>query len=145
MEQDGMEIDRSLVRPPAVAGIFYPSTPKELAATVQFYLSQAAEKFGDAKLISPQGNYRAARWIRLFRLNCRPGYNSLRSRANKITRVVMMGPCHRVGGSLDWLCRPHKLSARRSATFRWTWMQQPKLCILTRLKFTMKRTKKIIH
>ena len=39
-----MEIDRSLVRPPAVAGIFYPSTPKELAATVQFYLSQAAEK-----------------------------------------------------------------------------------------------------
>ena len=144
MEQDGMEIDRSLVRPPAVAGIFYPSTPKELAATVQFYLSQAAEKFGDAKLISPKAIIAPHAGYVYSGLTAAAGYNSLRSRANKITRVVMMGPCHRVG--ISGLALPsHKLSARRSATFRWTWMQQPKLCILTRLKFTMKRTKKIIH
>ena len=97
MEQDGMEIDRSLVRPPAVAGIFYPSTPKELTATVQFYLSQAAEKFGDAKLISPKAIIAPHAGYVYSGLTAAAGYNSLRSRANKITRVVMMGPCHRVG------------------------------------------------
>ena len=92
-----MEIDRSLVRPPAVAGIFYPSTPKELTATVQFYLSQAAEKFGDAKLISPKAIIAPHAGYVYSGLTAAAGYNSLRSRANKITRVVMMGPCHRVG------------------------------------------------
>ena len=49
-----MEFDGSLARPPAVAGIFYPSTSKELTATVQYYLSQAKEKFSGANLMSPK-------------------------------------------------------------------------------------------
>ncbi len=51
------------VRPAAVAGTFYPSKPRELDASVQYYLAQAAAEFEAAKgpvpkaIIAPHAGY----------------------------------------------------------------------------------------
>ncbi|MAI11603.1 MAG: hypothetical protein CBD27_05975 [Rhodospirillaceae bacterium TMED167] len=95
--QDVLKLDESLVRQPAVAGTFYPSNPTELAATVQFYLSQAKEKIGTACLIPPKAIIVPHAGYVYSGLTAAAAYNSLRMQSDKITRVIMMGPCHRVG------------------------------------------------
>ncbi len=70
--------DSQLIRPPAVAGMFYPSNPKELEASVHYYLTEAANKFempsstAPKAIIAPHAGYvysgltAAAVYIRLF-------------------------------------------------------------------------------
>jgi AmmeMemoRadiSam system protein B/AmmeMemoRadiSam system protein A len=91
-----MTFTDSLVRPAAVAGMFYPSNPKELDATVQYYLAEAAKKFpGEPEhapkaIIAPHAGYVYSG------LTASSVYNQLLPVRDKIKRVVMMGPCHRV-------------------------------------------------
>ncbi len=87
------------VRPPAVAGMFYPRDPKELKASVGHYLAEAAgsgqadgQPDGPAPkaIIAPHAGYIYSG----FTAAC--AYSRLVPGADKIKRVVMMGPCHRV-------------------------------------------------
>lgn len=91
-----MSLDPSLVRPPAVAGMFYPSNPKELDASVQFYLAEAEQKLpspgerAPKAIIAPHAGYVYSG------LTAAAVYNQLIPAREQIKRVVMMGPCHRV-------------------------------------------------
>ncbi len=87
------------VRPPAVAGMFYPRDPKELKASVGYYLAEAAKSHragGQADrrapkaIIAPHAGYIYSG----FTAAC--AYTRLVPAADRIKRVVMMGPCHRV-------------------------------------------------
>ena len=83
------------VRPPAVAGSFYPAEPAALQAAVARHLSQARDGAADAGappkiLVVPHAGYvysgaTAAR-----------GYALLAPVAARIRRVVLLGPVHRV-------------------------------------------------
>jgi AmmeMemoRadiSam system protein B len=78
------------VRHPAVAGMFYPDDPVELEAMVQDLMEQAGSEGPAPKaLIAPHAGYRfsgptAAR-----------AYARLRPVADRISRVVLLGPAHR--------------------------------------------------
>ena len=84
------------VRPAAVAGMFYPSKPRELDASVQYYLAQAAAEFPAATgpvpkaIIAPHAGYIYSG------LTAAAAYARLKKARGTIKRVVMMGPCHRV-------------------------------------------------
>ncbi len=85
----------NLIRPPAAAGMFYPSNPKELEASVQYYLNEAAAKFDAAKtapkaIIAPHAGYVYSG------LTAAAVYNRLAPARGIIKRVIIMGPCHRV-------------------------------------------------
>jgi AmmeMemoRadiSam system protein B/AmmeMemoRadiSam system protein A len=86
----------NLVRPPAVAGMFYPSNPKELDATVQFYLAEAAKTFPDRPAHAPKAIIAPHAGYVYSGLTASSVYNQLLPVKDKIKRVVMMGPCHRV-------------------------------------------------
>ena len=84
------------VRPPAVAGLFYPAEPARLRADVGAMLEAARPAAGDgapapAALIVPHAGYvysgptAALAWARA---------EALRGR---VRRVIMLGPAHRVG------------------------------------------------
>lgn len=87
------------VRPPAVAGLFYPADPRVLARDVDGYLeagalldvarpdgTQAAPK----ALVVPHGGYVYSGAVAGL------GYATLAPACGRITRVVLLGPCHRV-------------------------------------------------
>lgn len=97
MTFDIMDLDPSLVRPPAVAGMFYPSNPKELETSVRFYLSEAEAEIPLTSNTAPKAIIVPHAGYIYSGLTAAAGYNSLRPIANRIKRVVMMGPCHRVG------------------------------------------------
>ena len=83
------------VRPPAVAGLFYPAEPARLRTDVETMLEAARSAVGvdadPAALIVPHAGYvysgptAALAWVRA---------GALRGR---VRRVVMLGPAHRVG------------------------------------------------
>ena len=82
----------SRVRPPAVAGMFYPGNPAVLQRTVDELLAAATPHPGaqPKALIVPHAGYiysgpMAAR-----------GYASLLPQAGQIRRVILLGPTHRV-------------------------------------------------
>jgi len=80
------------VRPPAVAGPFYPADPEDLRALIHTCLRDAAPSSGPATkaIIAPHAGYvysgpiAASAYARLIPL------------AGQIRRVVLAGPCHRV-------------------------------------------------
>lgn len=77
------------VRPPAVAGQFYPSDPKVLARTVDEFLARAAvEQTGGPllALIAPHAGYEFSGQVAAY------SYSLLKGR--KIERVVVISPCH---------------------------------------------------
>ena len=81
------------VRPPAVAGFFYPADAGALARAVDGYLSGV----GDPKqtpapkaIIVPHAGYVYSAPV------AAPAYAALKEAAGRIRRVVMMGPAHRV-------------------------------------------------
>ena len=91
------------VRPPAVAGMFYPRDPKELKASVSYYLAEAAGSGRADGQTDGQADNRAPKAIIAphagyiysgFTAAC--AYTRLAPAADRIKRVVMMGPCHRV-------------------------------------------------
>jgi AmmeMemoRadiSam system protein B/AmmeMemoRadiSam system protein A len=83
------------IRPPAIAGTFYPNNPVELEATVQYFLSEAVIKFGPAvnvpkAIIVPHAGYIYSG------LTAAAVYNRLQPAREIIKRVVILGPCHRI-------------------------------------------------
>jgi len=85
-----------LIRPPAVAGMFYPSNPKELEASIQYYLSEAAAKFEPAGETAPKAIIAPHAGYVYSGLTAAAVYNRLVPARDIITRVVILGPCHRV-------------------------------------------------
>jgi AmmeMemoRadiSam system protein B len=96
----------ALVREPAVAGLFYPAAPERLAALVAALMDQAADAAPAAPappspsstsqpaapvkaLIVPHAGYRYSG------PTAAAGYATLAAGAYE--RVVLLGPCHRVG------------------------------------------------
>lgn len=80
------------IRPPAVAGLFYPGEPAELRDTVSEYLAQAAATSDTAPkaLIVPHAGYMYSGGI------AAAAYSHIAHRRSQIRRVVLIGPSHRV-------------------------------------------------
>ena len=84
---------KTSARPPAVAGMFYPSDPAELRAQVRRFLDGAVGEGPRPRplaLIVPHAGYVYS--------GCVAGsaYALLEPIADEIERVVLLGPCHRV-------------------------------------------------
>ena len=80
------------IRPPAVAGVFYPSDPSELRDEVSGYLAQTATVVGPTPkaLIVPHAGYIYSGVI------AAAAYSQVSQRRRDIRRVVLIGPSHRV-------------------------------------------------
>jgi AmmeMemoRadiSam system protein B len=80
------------VREPAVAGQFYPEDPGELQALVDGLLQEASCKEGAAPkaLIAPHAGYVYSGAVAAAAYACLARYRDVYS------RVVLLGPCHRV-------------------------------------------------
>ncbi|MDR1449046.1 MAG: AmmeMemoRadiSam system protein B [Propionibacteriaceae bacterium] len=94
------------IRPPAVAGLFYPAQASRLRADVDALLDAAVGPALPPKaLIAPHAGYIYSGSTAAC------AYASLRSRQGEIAHVVLLGPCHRV--SLPGIALP---KATRFAT-----------------------------
>ncbi len=81
----------SRVRPPAVAGLFYPDDPYELRAVLSGYLGRAPQATGRPKaIIVPHAGYVYSGPI------AAAAYRALAAVASGIGRVVLAGPSHRI-------------------------------------------------
>jgi AmmeMemoRadiSam system protein B len=81
----------SQTRPPAVAGRFYPGSPAQLGDCVEQLLAAAQAASEPPKgVIAPHAGYVYSGAI------AATAYASLRARAREITKVVLLGPAHRV-------------------------------------------------
>lgn len=81
---------RTAIRPPAVAGAFYPADPRRLAADVRRYLSEASPPAVDFPLrilIVPHAGYVYSGPV------AATGYRLLEGRAD-LRRIIMVGPSH---------------------------------------------------
>lgn len=79
------------VRPPAVAGAFYPADPFRLRSMVEQFLQQAAETALIPKgLIAPHAGYVYSGPV------AATGYASVEKLRGRIERVVLIGPSHHV-------------------------------------------------
>jgi len=79
------------IRPPAVAGLFYPADADELTHAVQTFLAEARPYHLIPKaLIVPHAGYVYSGAI------AATAYATLRSVAARIRRVVLLGPTHQV-------------------------------------------------
>jgi AmmeMemoRadiSam system protein B len=80
------------VRPPAVAGIFYPGTPSELRRAVREYLSEALAPEGPAPkaAIVPHAGYVYSGPV------AATAYAAFAPLRDQVRRVVLLGPAHRV-------------------------------------------------
>lgn len=79
------------IRPAAVAGYFYPADPVELRSTINQLMNQAQARGPVPKaLIAPHAGYIYSG------LTAANAYASLQPVREKITRVVLLGPAHRV-------------------------------------------------
>lgn len=81
-------------RPPAVAGMFYPDKPQELAAAVRSFIAEAAPPATPrpAKaVVAPHAGYIYSGAI------AGTAYATLAARGKDLERVVLIGPAHRVG------------------------------------------------
>ena len=82
----------TFVRQAAVAGSFYPGDARELDATVQYHLSKTSPPQGPSPkaIIAPHAGYIYSGPV------AATAYARLAPVAERITRVVLLGPCHRV-------------------------------------------------
>jgi AmmeMemoRadiSam system protein B len=87
-----MTYESSIVRPPAVAGMFYPSAADVLAADVERFVAEAPVYRGPPPraLIVPHAGYVYSGPI------AGTAYAALRSISKRVRRVVLLGPSHRV-------------------------------------------------
>jgi len=84
------------IRQPAVAGMFYPAEPNTLSHDIQHYLDSAddIETASSAKaIVVPHAGYIYSGPV------AASAYKQLFSRREKIKRVVLLGPSHRVAFS----------------------------------------------
>jgi AmmeMemoRadiSam system protein B len=82
----------TVVREPAVAGLFYPRDPSELRTMIEGLLDQVEFQAGLAPkaLIVPHAGYVYSGSV------AATAYARLRSYRDRYTRVILLGPCHRV-------------------------------------------------
>lgn len=93
------------IRPPAVAGMFYPSDPAELRRTIDGFLAQARTDQPDVSVGSSSADRRTAPKALIAPhagyiysgLVAASAYVRLAPLRGTITRVVLLGPSHRVG------------------------------------------------
>ena len=80
------------VRPPAVAGAFYPGTARELGATVDTHLAKAKPTKGPVPkaIIAPHAGFVYSGPV------AATAYARIKPAKDTIKRVVLLGPCHRV-------------------------------------------------
>ncbi len=79
------------VRPPAVAGMFYPSSPQALRREVQAFLDQTQPgKWLPKAIIAPHAGYIYSGPV------AASAYALLQPVARNIRRVILLGPVHRV-------------------------------------------------
>ena len=80
------------IRQPAVAGMFYPDDPAELDAMLTGFLSQVSAKAGPTPkaIIAPHAGYIYSGPV------AASAYSQLIPLRDKISRVVLLGPSHRV-------------------------------------------------
>lgn len=85
----------TLIREPAVAGQFYPGNPAELGATIRTFFDEIEASAGPPPkaLIVPHAGYIYSGPI------AATAYARLRPHRARYTRVVLLGPCHRVAVS----------------------------------------------
>ncbi len=80
-----------IVRPPAVAGMFYPADPEQLTHDVhQFLLDAPSCNLIPKALIVPHAGYMYSGIV------AASAYNCLETIASRIRKVVLLGPTHRV-------------------------------------------------
>jgi AmmeMemoRadiSam system protein B len=88
------ERDKSRIRPPAVAGLFYPANANELRHDVSGYVEASSPQSKVARppkaLIVPHAGYQYSGPVAGF------AYRTLRDWSAGIRHVVMIGPSHRV-------------------------------------------------
>lgn len=81
----------SVIRPAAVAGLFYPASPEQLTHDVQQFLHEAHRfDLHPKALIAPHAGYVYSGPI------AATAYATLQSVASHIRRVVLFGPTHRI-------------------------------------------------
>lgn len=82
----------ALIREPAVAGCFYPSDPDELRTTIRALLEEASPVPGPPPraLIAPHAGYEYSGAV------AATAYTQLAPHRDTITRVILLGPAHRV-------------------------------------------------
>ena len=81
----------SNIRQPAVAGMFYPASPDQLRDEIETYLNSVQITEAPPKaLIAPHAGYIYSGPI------AASAYASLKPVADKIHKVVLLGPAHRV-------------------------------------------------
>ncbi len=88
-----LDSDKSRIRPPAVAGLFYPANANELRHDVSGYVDASSPQSvsGPPKaLIVPHAGYQYSGPVAGF------AYRRLRDGSASIRHVVMIGPSHRV-------------------------------------------------
>jgi MEMO1 family protein len=80
------------IREPAVAGMFYPGEAKDLVAAVDGFLAQARGSHAEPvkAVIAPHAGYVYSGPI------AGSAYHALAPRGDSVTRVVVVGPSHRV-------------------------------------------------
>ncbi|MFZ1830795.1 MAG: AmmeMemoRadiSam system protein B [Candidatus Competibacteraceae bacterium] len=81
------------IRTPAVAGMFYPANAAELRSQVKTFLNQVHTPVAPPPkaIIAPHAGYIYSGPVAAF------AYARLKAARNLITRVVLLGPSHRVG------------------------------------------------
>ncbi|MGC9348242.1 MAG: AmmeMemoRadiSam system protein B [Anaerolineae bacterium] len=79
------------IRPPAVAGMFYPADPKELKLTIQEYLEAAdpPELSSVRSVIVPHAGYVYSGPVAAY------AYKLLAAQSERPRRILVMGPSHR--------------------------------------------------
>ncbi len=83
---------KSNIRPAAVAGMFYPREKGELQRQVQQFLAEVSVKAPQPKaMIQPHAGYIYSGPV------AATAYSQLQQHAETITRVILLGPDHRVG------------------------------------------------
>ena len=111
------------VRPAAVAGIFYPADALPLRRQIGECLAGARATVEAERppklLIVPHAGYVYSGAVAAH------AYALLAPWRERISRVVLLGPAHRVGGACAWRRRRRTPSTRRSAASRWTCLRSP--------------------
>lgn len=82
---------QTLIRPPAIAGTFYPAAPDALANMIDACMADSRDnRLSPKALIAPHAGYIYSGPV------AANAYRAVANRADEISRVVLLGPSHRV-------------------------------------------------
>ena len=92
MNTSGVETN-AVIKPPAVAGMFYPGAAEQLRRDVDAYLAEAEPRneLTPKALICPHAGYIYSGPV------AASAYRQLKLLEHPVERVLMFGPAHRVG------------------------------------------------